>query len=227
VVAPSALLKAELWHNSKMLKAVLFDVDGVLIDSKKSNAYFFKRLLVHAGYPEPAEQDILDSFHMSLRQTIERLTGTGDPSEVERIVDIVKAGQLRSIDVNLIEFPNKLEDVLEELHKKYRLGIVTNRLRIGVDDIFNLRQIEHLFEIVVTVEDYQNPKPHPEPLLVALEKLGVSAGEAVYIGDTHADVAAANAAGMKVIHVAMDTHPGASAGVKEFSELIEVIESLL
>lgn len=210
-----------------MLKAVLFDVDGVLIDSKKANAYFFKRLLVHAGYPEPTEQAVFACFHMSLRQTLEQLTGSQNPAEIDRLVDIVKAGELRSVDADLIEFPHKLEEVLEQLHKKYRLGIVTNRLRIGVDDIFNLRQIQHLFEVVVTAEDYKNPKPNPEPLLVALAKLGIKADEAVYIGDTDADVAAAKAAGLRLIHLARETHRDATTGIKEFAQLIDAIEALL
>lgn len=210
-----------------MLKAVLFDVDGVLIDSKKSNVFFFKRLLREAGYDEPSEKAIAGCAHMSLRQTIASLIGISDEAEISRIQELVKHDKLRGTDASLIEFPHRLEEILEQLHAKYKLGIVTNRMRIGVDDIFSLRQIEHLFDVVVTVEDYENPKPHPEPLLVALKKLGITADQAIYIGDTHADVEAATAAQMKCIHVAMSKHRDATAGVREFNELIGAIELLL
>jgi HAD superfamily hydrolase (TIGR01662 family) len=210
-----------------MLKAVLFDVDGVLVDSKKANVDLFQSLLIKAGYPKPSEDKILKCFHMSLWQTLEELTGTKDSDEIHRVREIIKDSEFRaSRDVNLFEFPIKLEEILQELHQKYRLGIVTNRMRIGVDDIFNLREIQHLFDAVITVEKYKNPKPHPEPLLVAIKELEISADEAIYIGDSDTDVEAARLAGMRCIHLSLKKHDDASAGVKEFAELISVIESL-
>jgi phosphoglycolate phosphatase-like HAD superfamily hydrolase len=64
------------------------------------------------------------------------------------------------------------------------------------------------------------------PLLVALKKLKVDAKEAIYIGDSETDIEAARDAGMKSIHLATSPHTDATAGIKEFNELIAAIDSL-
>ena len=61
--------------------------------------------------------------------------------------------------------------------------------------------MKRFFKVVITFEDYANPKPNPEPILKALEKLRVGASRAVYIGDTLADFEAAKKAGLKNVRI--------------------------
>lgn len=208
-----------------MLKAVIFDVDGVLVDSKEANIAFFQALLSKAGYPDIRREDILDCFHLPLWQSIEKLVNTNDQTEVKRIFDMAHDSSLR--DKGLLKFPDELEVVLEKLHAKYKLAIVTSRIKVGVDDIFSAKEIGHLFDVVVTFEDYSNPKPHPEPLEVALSKLGIDAIEAVYIGDSPSDVASAKAAGVRSIFLSNEVHEDATSKANDFHELVDVIEKLI
>lgn len=210
-----------------MLKAIIFDVDGVLVDSKNANVDLFKRLLVKAGYAEPSIDEILKCFHLPLWQSLEKLTGSDDKNEIQRVFNIVKEPNFRAGTAKFWEFPLKLEEILAELHQKYKLAIVTSRIKIGMDDIFNHRKIQHLFDVVVTFEDYKNPKPHPEPLLIAVKKLNISPDETIYIGDSETDIEAAKKARMRSIHLSVKKHRDASAGITEFGELTSVIKSLL
>ncbi|MBX4190717.1 HAD family hydrolase [Candidatus Saccharibacteria bacterium] len=211
-----------------MLRAVIFDVDGVLVDSKDANVDLYQKLMVKAGYPKPGREKVLKLFHTPLWQTLEVLAETKDETEIKRIADRLSDPDLNSATrAELFRFPQKLEEILAELHNKYPLAIVTSRLKIGMNDIFNLRQIDHLFDVVVTYEDYKNPKPHPEPLLVAAERLGVAPQECVYIGDGESDIEAAIAAGMKSIHLSLKPHKSTNAAIVEFSELTSAVESLL
>lgn len=207
-----------------MIKAVIFDIDGVLIDSKEANIALYQKLLVKAGYRQPTREEALECFHLPLRPSIKKLTGVENPEEIERIAGLVYSPDLKTN--HLFIFPEKLEEVLERLHRKYRLGIVTSRIRHGVDMVFEMKDIERFFDVIVAFEDYQNPKPHPEPLLVALKRLNLKPEEAIYIGDGDSDIQAAKAAGVKSIHLSPAKHKDAAAGITELSGLIEAIESL-
>lgn len=207
-----------------MIKAVIFDVDGVLVDSRDSNVAFFQRLLDKAGYPNISREQVLDCFHLPMRQTIAKLTNSEDEKEIQRIFELGHDSSLR--DPGLFEFHDRLEGILEDLHKKYRLAIVTSRIRVGVDDIFSAKEIKHLFDVVVSFEDYKNPKPHPEPLEVALTRLGVESGDAVYIGDSHSDIAAAKAANMKsIFFTSHETNPDATYTITDLEEIMPILEN--
>jgi len=79
---------------------------------------------------------------------------------------------------------------------------------------------------VVTYEDYSNPKPHPEPLLVANRKLGIKPQEAVYVGDSPSDIASAKAANMKSIYLSVKPHPDATGHIVELKNIMSIIENL-
>lgn len=211
-------------YNTHMIKAVIFDVDGVLVNSHKANLVFYHALLEEAGYPEITDDDIRANYHLSSLHAIEKLTKSTDQNEIKRIWELGHEPRFRKN--NLLEFPEKLEEILEELHKKYRLAIVTSRIRLGMDSIFGIKQIEHLFDAVITFEDYKNTKPHPEPLLVALKQLGITANEAIYIGDSSTDIEAAKAAGMKSVFLSTKPHEDAHANITEFSHLTEAVAKL-
>jgi len=207
-----------------VIKAIIFDVDGVLVDSKNANVALFQKILQKAGYSESSREEILKYFHLPLWQALEKLTGSDDQKEIERVWNLAKDPSMR--DNTLLNFPDKLEYILEELHKRYKLAIVTSRIRVGIEDIFNAREIKHLFDAVVTFEDVKNPKPHPEPLLLALEKLNLSSNEAMYIGDSATDIDAAKAANMRSIYLSPIKHNDATANILQFNELLNAVEHI-
>lgn len=207
-----------------MVKAVIFDVDGVLVDSRDGNLLFYKQLIQAAGYPVPSDEAILSRFHLSLRQTLHEILGV-DNTELDRLRGLAQNSSIRGAELN--KYPAELKELLTRLHQKYKLAIVTSRLRFGMEEIFDAVAIRELFDVVVTFEDYAKPKPDPEPLLVSLERLGVAAGEAVYIGDSRTDIEAAKQAGVQSIHLTRTPHPDATTVVEEFHELEDAIEALL
>jgi HAD superfamily hydrolase (TIGR01549 family) len=95
-----------------------------------------------------------------------------------------------------------MDAVLDELsHRGHRLGIVTAKRRSTVDLAFARVPIEHLFETVVGGDETAEHKPHPAPLLLALERLGARPGEAAYVGDSPFDMQAAKSAGVFAVGV--------------------------
>ncbi len=201
--------------------AVLFDIDGVLVDSKDSNAAFFRALVKKAGYPEPSLEIVNKQFHTPLRWSLRDLLGIEDEEEVERIMVMGRDADVKQF--HLLKFPYNLRDILENLQKRYRLGAVSSRTRGAIDEIFEILGVGDVFEVSVGVEDVTHPKPHPEPLLVALERMGLTHDEAVYIGDGHSDIDAAYAAGMRSIFLSPFEHEHATLRIDKFSDLEDVL----
>lgn len=207
-----------------MLMAVVFDVDGVLVDSQAANARFFQNLFRAAGYDAPHSTDVQRYFHLSMYDAIEKLAGFDDPTEIERIWKLGHDTSLYPLE--LLEYPRGLEKVLQQLQPHYRLGIATSRIRKGMPELLERGGIRSYFESVVTVDDCTNPKPDPEPLLLAVERLNVCPSAAVYVGDSLNDMVASVAAGMKGVHLSQTTSPQADIGIQTIAELPNAVRLL-
>ena len=96
-----------------------------------------------------------------------------------------------------------VEATLEQLRARgHRLGIVTAKRRSTVDLAFARLPLAHLFEVVVGGDETERHKPDPEPLQLALTRLGAIPDDAAYVGDSPYDMLAARAAGLYAVGVA-------------------------
>jgi HAD superfamily hydrolase (TIGR01509 family) len=95
-----------------------------------------------------------------------------------------------------------MQDALIKLKDEgRRLGLVTAKRRATVDLAFARLPIAHLFDTVVGGDETTLHKPHPAPLLLALERLGAAADQAAYVGDSPYDMQAAKAGGLHAVGV--------------------------
>ena len=208
-----------------MIKAVLFDIDGVLIDSINANTKFFQDLLSKAGYSPPTAAQFNGLFHATMFDVIKILTKSTSDTEVQRIWEM---GNKR-----VVPYPNHLLilqkgvlEIVQKLYKKYPLGIVTSRVKNGVFEFPKLAALQQYFSVIVAYEDTKNHKPDPEPLLFAAKNLHVNPSDVVYIGDMENDILAAKAAGMKVIIFSAEHFPSADRCTSSFEKIPALIESL-
>lgn len=208
-----------------MIKTVLFDIDGVLIDSFEANFEFYKRLFTKAGYVPPTLEAYTPLFQSTMMDVIRTVTKSTSDDEIDRIMTIGK-DRTNIYPYDLITIPTGLSTILTELHTIYTLGIVTSRIKGGVFQIPQLRPFEKYFDIVVSFEDTENHKPHPDPLLFAMEHLRVQQEETVYIGDQEADVLAAHAAHIPIIIYSKKFFPQADRCIASFGEIPTAIASL-
>jgi pyrophosphatase PpaX len=206
---------------------VLFDLDGTLIDSGEI---------------------ILSSFRHATRTVLERevpdevlaaAIGGSNIYEQMRAFDEERANELvrvyrehnEPLHDDLVAFEG-IERLLERLKSEgRRLGIVTAKRRRTVDLAFGMLPLERFFEAVVTAERTERHKPHPEPVLAALEELGSKAEEAAFVGDSPFDMGAGKAAGVFTVAVSWGKiHPverlleaGADTVVNSPEELLDVL----
>lgn len=186
-----------------MIKAVLFDFDGTLINTND---------LIFKSY-EIAFQEVLGrKIEMD-----EILTLYGKPlypslmqygaEDGERLYRIYREYNETNHDLLAKPFEGVFDGVNKLLKNGYKLGIVTSkrsRLVLRGIDILNLNGV---FDVIITPDDTKETKPHPEPVLCGCEKLGVCPEETIYVGDSIFDLAAGQAAKTKLCAVSYSVTP--------------------
>lgn len=217
-------LGSSVVHTIVVIEAVVFDVDGVLVDSIKANQKFFEDILVEAGYEKPDPDELLQYFHLSMYDALKKLTKQDDPDEIARVWRLGN-GAVR-YPFALVIYPRNLKEIMRRLSGLYLLGIATSRIEKGMTELLAQADIGRYFKAVVTYEDYVHSKPNPEPLLVAASRLGVNPERAIYIGDSPSDIEAAFAAGMKSIQLSSSPNGQANISVETFDNLPRAIEEL-
>ena len=131
-----------------------------------------------------------------------------------------------------VRIDDHTKSALEKLHVKYKLGIVSNfAIPECVDKLLEKHGLTTFFDVVVVSGAVNKRKPSPEIFQKALKKLGVSAEDTVFVGDTvDADVIGAKAAGMKSIFIERRVQKGTeqacpNQSIKSLSELLEAIKN--
>lgn len=204
----------------KAIQAVVFDIDGVLLDSRLANAAYYRTLLETYGYPPVSEEVLAYGHSHTLRESIAFLTGAETPT-VDRIFAATR--DLAGYPYELVRQPDGCKEALEALSDRYALGVMSSRIIEGIRQYLDLTGTHDLFQCIVGYEDTKDHKPHPKPLLTACERLGVSPGATVYVGDAPGDLACALAAGSRFIAFG-DAVTDAEIAVTRFDELTRAID---
>jgi pyrophosphatase PpaX len=171
---------------------VIFDLDGTLIDSGRMILESFRHATSDVLGRQVPEEEILTAVAASTLHEQMRLL---DEERVEELVHSYRAHN-RPLHTRLDACPG-IEGVLEHLREeRRRLGIATSKHHATVRLAFETLAIEGFFDAVVAYEDTQRHKPHPDPVLRALELLRARPEQAAYVGDAPVDVQAARAAGV-------------------------------
>ena len=176
-----------------MIDTILFDLDGTIIDTNEHiiNS-FIHALKDHVSGPFTREH-IIPKMGMTLEQQIQYFSGTED---VTPFVKDYRYFYDTNHDGNVQPFPHVIE-VIEGLHTKgIVMGVVTTKNRPGTLRVLEMFGLMKYMSSIVTVIDVEHPKPHPEPVLKAVQELGSVHGRTLMVGDSPVDIQAAQAAGV-------------------------------
>ncbi len=183
------------------LNTFLFDLDGTLIDSIDLILRSYRHTMQVHRANEPLPPDAVWMKGLGTPLWVQFREWTDDKVEIEAMVATYREYNLTHHDTLAKPYDGVSAAVLALREKGVRLGIVTSKLRGGAIRGLKLVGLDHVFSVVVGAADVTHPKPHPEPVLKALELLGASAGQAVFIGDSRHDMESGRAAGVKTAAV--------------------------
>jgi pyrophosphatase PpaX len=171
---------------------VLFDLDGTVIDSGAIILASMRHAAKEVLGVEPRDEELMAAVGgPGLEAQMHALA----PDRVQELVKVYRAHN-EPLHEGLVCCPG-IDDVLVRLKDEgRRLGIVTAKRRKTVELAFAQVPIAHLFETVVGGDETERHKPDPEPLLLALDRLGAGPEDAAYVGDAPFDIQAAKAAGI-------------------------------
>jgi pyrophosphatase PpaX len=172
----------------------LFDLDGTLIDSIELILRSYRHTLrTHRGV-EPPDELWLKGLGTPIRVQLRQWSA--DPSEIEAMAQTYTTYNLAHHDALVRPYDGIVGAVTRLKQRGKRLGLVTSKSRSGAERGLRVSGIAAAFDTIVGADEVTRPKPHPEPVLVALERLGARASDAVFVGDSRHDIECGRAAGV-------------------------------
>ena len=181
------------------LSAFLFDLDGTLIDSIELILRSYRHTMRTHRRHEPGDEVWMSGLGTPLWVQFRQFTK--DPAEIDAMVATYREYNLAHHDEMVRPYAGVVDAVRSLERRGGSLALVTSKLRSGALRGLRLAGLEDAFGVVVGADDVTHPKPHPEPVLTALERLGARAQDAVFIGDSRHDIECGRAAGVKTAAV--------------------------
>lgn len=179
------------------LPAVLFDLDGTLIDTIELLLSSVRFAFEGWPGPTPTEEAWLRGVGTPLVTQLGEYAGTED--EVAHLLERYRAYQHEHHD-RLTRCYDHVPDVVRQLSERgYPLAVVTSKASAIARRSLAFVGLEPYFDTVVGFDDTTRHKPNPEPVAVALQRLGALADRAVFVGDSPHDILAGRAAGVLTV----------------------------
>ena len=180
------------------VKALLFDFDGTLLNTNDLIIQSFMHVLEERFPGQYSPKDCLKFMGPSLKQTFSVLT----PGEEDEMIAKYRAWNEPHHDEVVTEFPDVVSTLEQLKSMGIKLAIVSTKRNAMIDRGLKILGASHLFEVIVGTDDVQHVKPDPEPVLLALERLGIEKDYAIMIGDNSHDIEAGHRAGVRAAGVA-------------------------
>lgn len=177
-----------------MIKTILFDVDGTLINTAYVMTHSLQKTLMEEIQLSVDVEDLDYILGIPGRAALEKFTK--DEKELEQLLNAWNKNVLLYAE-HVSVYPG-IEKTLKNLKAAdIRLGIVTSKTSNEMKTEFDIFNLNHYFEVFITASDTENHKPHPEPIQKAIDLLAVEKSETIYIGDSLYDMKSAKACGVK------------------------------
>jgi pyrophosphatase PpaX len=210
------------------LPALLFDLDGTVVDSIELIVQAAEFAFDGREGPRPTREEWVALIGTPLAPMLRRWAH--DESDVKFLWDRYRAYQVEHHDRLVTPYPGVV-DLIRSLHTRgHAMAIVSSKIEAGIRRSLDYIGVTDCFGALVGIEATEKHKPNPEPVLLALERLGASANHAWFIGDSPHDIYAGHAAGVKTIGVLTgpyDREAMEAARPTHLVETLSAIEALL
>ena len=176
-----------------MIKAVLFDFDGTLINTNdliyESHNYAFKKVFNR----EITQKEFLSLYGRPLKEALnENFSSYGD-----KLLEEYMVFNEKNHDLLVKKFPGVSEGIALLKENGIKIGVVTSKRLETLNKGIAFLKFENMFDCLITPLDSTKHKPDPEPIIVGCQKINISEKNTVYVGDSVFDMQAAYLAGVK------------------------------
>jgi len=195
------------------IKAIIFDIDGVLADSREAIAHNTICLMREFGFDVPASRVQSMSSAHSAESVLVALAPSLSTDNALLKKMLARLAALTKENMTMVK-PAQIALSVPALAARYRLAAASNR-KSSASIVLRQIGIDKHFEAVMTSEDCP-PKPDPAMIRRALEKMGVRADEAIFVGDNLEDRQAGEGAGVRAIMLDGMDAQACAAFLKEF-----------
>ena len=192
--------------------AILFDMDGVLVDSLDSWRSSLNAALKANNHQEITKEEFIEKYWGY------DLYATFDKMGLDHGV-VTACNELYREHLDKVKMYPEVKEILQKL-EGYKKGIITNTPRNRAIQVIKNFKLGRYFDTVVTSDDVERGKPSPDIVLKACKNLGVEPVDAVAVGDTSSDVEAGKSAGCVVIGINID----ADITVEKMSDLTDIFK---
>lgn len=179
------------------MRTILFDFDGTVADTLPLIFTAFRSTFQRFLHKHYTDEQIIALFGPTETGIVKKeLPPHEHDSGLEHFFAAYTDEHLR------LHNPPEVTQMLEQLRNAgFQLGIVTGKGSRSAEISLREWKLDGYFDIVITGDDVTDPKPHPEGILLAMQKLGADPRETIYVGDSDADVIAGRAAGLQTVGV--------------------------
>ena len=208
-------------------KAVIFDMDGVIVDSEPRHERAFLEVARELGYERNLGLKFADYIGRSDKELWIDFVATHNPRQ--SLEELLAMKRCRVIELIRQEQPlfEGLLQLVEKVAECYKLALASGSERAVIEEVLNLQALHRYFPVVVSGSEVSRGKPAPDIFLRTADLLGVAPKDCCVIEDSKPGVAAALAAGMQVIAIT-NTHPAedlrpATYVVSGYSEIEQLL----
>ena len=203
-----------------MIKAIIFDMDGLMIDSERVTFECYQEILkgMNLTMDEEFYKTLLGKPLKGIYQRFYDVYGNDFP--IEDVIKDVHALMAKRFETEGVPIKTGLKSLLEYLKENnYKTIVATSSNRDRVDTILSQAQITDYFDDSICGDEVTKGKPNPEVFLKSCQKLGVNVDEAIVLEDSEAGIQASYDAGIKVICIPDMKYPEKQYEEKTFKIL--------
>lgn len=210
------------------IRAVIFDLDGTLVESASEIAVALERTFAQLGLPPLGQPRVEALIGKGVRSLVERAlahAGAGG-LDLDATVESFEAHYAQTVGTLAALYPGVLQGLHDLKAAGFPLGVVTNKPRFFTLQLLDRAEVTELFAAVVAGDDGFTRKPAGDMLLAACERMGTLPAATLMVGDSDNDIVAARNAGCPVWCVPYGYNEGKAPGQLACDRLVPTIDEV-
>lgn len=180
------------------VETILFDLDGTLIDTNELIIASFTHTVEKYGDRPYTREEILDFIGPPLIDSLKKVNA----EKVEDMMTTYREHNYANHEKYVEAYPTVVETIKTLKNAGFQLGIVTTKLSDTAKLGLKITGMDQLFDVLIGLDDVENAKPHPEPILKAIDELHANPMTTMMVGDNYHDIEAGHNAGVQTAGVA-------------------------